>query len=104
LSVQFSITAKFKPQSIIENTKEKIKLVFTPCEMVTLSAFKYLEKEVQGDSFKIALYNFVETDFGCTMSPNTLYTMLSTLKSHKNPIKDQWSEPSQGRQNGKAKE
>jgi hypothetical protein len=74
--------------------------------MVTLSAFKYqkgLEKEVQGDSFKIALYNFVQTDFGCTMSPNALYTMPSTLKSYKNPIKDRWPEPSQGRQKGKAK-
>ncbi len=75
--------------------------------MVTLSAFKYqkgLGKEVKGDSFKIALYKFVQTDFGCTMSPNALYMMPSTFKSHKNPVKDQWPEPSQGRQRGKAKE
>jgi hypothetical protein len=75
--------------------------------MVALSAFKYqkpLGKEVKGDSFKIALYKFVQTDIKCTMSPNALYTMPSTLKSHKNPIKDQWPEPSQGKQKGKAKE
>jgi len=30
--------------------------------------------------------------------------MPSTLKSHKNPIKDQWPEPLQGRHKGKAKE
>jgi hypothetical protein len=95
LSVQFSFIAKFRPRSILKIQRKKIKLVYTH---VKWSYFKYekgLEKEVQGDSFKIALYNFVQTDFGSTMSPNTLYMMPSTLKSHKNPIKDQWPKPSQ---------
>jgi hypothetical protein len=73
---------------------------------VKWSYFKYekgLEKEVQGDSFKIALYNFVQTDFGSTMSPNTLYMMPSTLKSHKNPIKDQWPKLSRGDKKGRPK-
>jgi hypothetical protein len=37
------------------------------CKMVTLSAAS------EGDVFKIALYNFVHTDCGRTMSPNILY-------------------------------
>jgi hypothetical protein len=72
--------------------------------MVTLSAFKYqkgLQKEVKGDSFKITLYNFVQRDF---LGVPRLPTMPSIVKSHQNPIKNQWPKPSQGRQKGKAKE
>jgi hypothetical protein len=106
LSTQFSIPAKFRPGNTLKIQRKKMKLVFTHvkwshCQLSSIK--RVLEKEVKGDSFKIALYKCVQTDFGCTMSPNALYTMPSTLKSHKNSRKDQWPKPSQGSPKGKAK-
>jgi hypothetical protein len=75
--------------------------------MLTLSAFKYqkgLQKEIKGDCFKIALYNIVQTDSGCTMFPNTFIHDAFNIEKSQKSNKRSMAWTIVGRPKGKAKE